>query len=661
MNEYSLSEPFNYENDMEFSKYNQTDFYNQIAKKYIKWDRKYDEVNSGDNTNPEWFRNGMVNACYNCLDVHLENSTRKNQVAIIHECPIRGVAIELTYLELWEKVCVMSRALKNLGLGKGDGILIFMPSYIETAIAILSCVRIGAIHCVVVSSFSHQSLAARIDSFKPNLLITSSCSIKNGEYIYFTQTVNDALKQSTHSVQHIIVHNRKDIIDSPNYNNGDVFKIPNSLDWDNLIVDLEPLTQHTPVESNHPILYAYTSGTTGNPKCLIIETSSLLVQTSYLMHRVHGVNPGDMFFSTSDIGWLFSQNISLYGSLLIGATTIFYEGDPTTPSANIIYRIVEKYSVNNLFTVPTEVRLIRKSDPTGESISKLNLSSLKFILVVGERLDKPTADYLSKVTGKFLVDCYGSSEANCTFITNIPYSVPFRSNSAGKVTPGFKINLMKDNGEIITNPNEIGEIVVKLPLSPGFSTSIYNNPILNAGYLRKYPGYFSTSDLAYFDKDGYYYIVSRTDDVSKVAADYVFCGLIEETIQRHPSILDCIVVGVNDDLYGERVIAVVILKNPMDIETNQNELQSLLEELNKNIFEEINEISKIKFLIPLKEVPRTKSGKKIRNIIGKIFNEQDYIPPPTISNLEVLKSIENEILNFKLKITDQGFNSINYS
>ncbi|KAN0023591.1 hypothetical protein ACTFIV_007978 [Dictyostelium citrinum] len=657
MNEYCLSDHFNYENDLNFSNNNQTDFYNKISKKYVKWDREYDCVNSGDYMNPNWFKNGMLNASYNCLDVHLENPTRKNQIAIIHECPTRGVAEKITYYELWEKVCVMSRGLVNLGIGKGDGILIFMPSYIETAIAILACVRIGAIHCLVVSSFSYHSLASRVDNFKPKVIITSSCSIRNGEFIYFTQVVNDALKISSHSVQNIIVHSRKDIINSSNYNKNNISHIPNSIDWDKLIQGLEPMTEYTPVESNHPLLYAYTSGTTGNPKCLIIETASLLVNTSYLMHRCHGVNPGDIFFSTTDIGWLFSQNVNLYGSLLLGLTTIFYEGDPTTPAPNIFFKIVEKYSVCKLFTVPTDFRLIRKLEPTGESISKLNLSSLKFILVVGERLDKPTADYITQVTGKLIVDCYGSSEANCSFITNIPYSVPFRPNSAGKVIPGFRVYIIKENGEISTKPHEIGELVVKLPLSPGFSTSIYNNPKLTQNYLYKYPGYFATSDLAYFDEDDHYYIVSRTDDVSKVASKVVFCGLVEETIQKHPIIVDCIVVGVKDEIYGQRTIAVAIFKNRIDIETNRHQLDSLIKELNKRIVTEIDELSQIKFLIPLKEVPRTKSGKKIRNIIGNIFNGQEYTPPPTISNLEVLKSIENEISNFKSNITDQGFNS----
>ncbi|KAK5579947.1 hypothetical protein RB653_009636 [Dictyostelium firmibasis] len=661
MNEYSLSDPFNYENDLEFSKNNKTEFYNQVAKKYVKWDKIYGRVNSGDNNNPEWFKGGMLNACYNFLDVNVENPNRRNQIAIIHECPLMGVAVKVTYFELWEKVCIMSRALKNLGIGKGDGVMIFMPSYIETAIAILSCTRLGAINCVVVSSFSSHSLAVRIDNFKPKLLFTSTCSIKSGEYIYFTTTVIDALKEATHSIENIIVHSRTDIIDSPSYNRGNVFNIPNSMDWESTIKGLEPLTQYTSVEAEHPLLYAYTSGTTGTPKCLIIETSSLLVQTSYLIHRVHGINPGDIFFSTTDIGWVFSQNLNLYGALLIGVTSIFHEGDPTTPSPNIYFKIVEKYSVNKMITVPTEIRLIRKLDPTGESISKLNLSSLQFSLVVGERLDKPTADYLTNVTGTFIVDCYGSSEANSTFITNIPYSIPWRAKSIGKAVPGFNIDLVKENGEIITKPNEIGEVVVKLLLPPSFSTSLYHNPKLNEGYLKKYPGYFATGDIAYFDEDGHFYIVSRTDDVAKVGSEVVFCGLVEETIQKHPSIMDCCVVSVNDDIYGERTMAVAIFKSPINIYTNRNEIESILQELNKNIVEQIDEISKIKYLIPVKEVPRTKSGKKIRHLISKIFNGQDYVPPPTISNLEVLKRIEDEISDFKSNLLDQGFNTLKYT
>ncbi|KAK5577923.1 hypothetical protein RB653_002871 [Dictyostelium firmibasis] len=664
-----LNSGFDFYKEKENSKNDLISFYDNVSKKLVLWDEIYEKVYSGNENKPDWFKGGKLNICNNVLDIHIKNPNKRDQIAIISECPLKGITKKITFYELWNQVCIFSRVLKNLGVRKGDSVMIYMPTYINSHIAFLSCARIGATHCAVFGGFSSLNLSFRIDHLKPKLLITSNYGVKGNDIIDYHLLVSEALKLSNFKPSLIISHNRIELdsgdisLQKQNLNNI----IPNILFWDDLIKDVEPLLEYTLVDSTHPLILSYTSGTTGNPKCIEIQSGGFITQNLYSYKNIMSVKENDIFLTTCDSGWILGQ-FHMYGLLGNGITSIIYEGDVTVPSIDNIFKIIETHKVNKFLTVSAEVRIIKKLDPYGEYLKRFDVSSLKFIYLTGEVLDIPTCEYIKIIfENSKTYNLYGQSEASCAVIMG--ETNPLKPQIIGKSNPGFNIKFLDvQNGEKIKKPGQFGEMVVKLPLPPGYCTTLYNNPdgYYNS-YLKKFKGYYCFGDLGYYDQDYNITIVSRSDDIVKVCSEKVNTIQCEETILKNiPSISDCIVVPIKDDVYGQRLIGMIVFGNNIEHQQqNQNflspeKLQLIHDEINSNLEDEVGEISRLKFLLQVYGIPTTRSGKKIRHVLSKIFNEEEYKEPPTISNIKILKQLEIQINQFKSTVFDQNNNTLKF-
>ncbi|EGC38171.1 hypothetical protein DICPUDRAFT_96983 [Dictyostelium purpureum] len=635
---FQLSEPFNYKNDLEYSLEDQEHFFDEVATKYVHWDKKYTKAYSGDKCNPEWFKGGLLNACYNALDVHVKNPEFKDRVALIHETPARDNTNKLTYEQLWDEVCLLARGLQNLGVEKGDRVIIYMPMVNQTVIAMLACARIAAIHSVVFGGFASPQLAQRIEHCKPKVVISCNFGIEGHKVNSYTPLVENALELSSHKPNHVIVYNRKDIKTEP--------ACPimcGAIDWYEFTKDLQPLREYTPVDSTFPLYIIYTSGTTGMPKGILRDTGGHTVGLNYAMRNCYGMKPGETFFSASDIGWTAGHTLSVYAPLFVGLTSIIFEGKPYIPDAGIYWKLIEKHKVNSLFSAPTAMRAIHRDDSEGNLISKYDLSSLKNIWLAGERLDTATYNFLSIKTKKPIIDNYWQTESGWPILTYPSEQVPIKVNSTGKAVPGYSLAVLNSKQEP-TSSDEIGELCIRLPVPPGFINTLYlNNEGYKKSYLDEYPGYLRTGDSCYVDRNGYYHIISRIDDIINVSGHRLSTGSIDEIIITHPKIVECAVIGARDELKGEIPIGLVVLKPQF-----KNDFEEIEQELIKMVRDTLGPFATFKKVIPLNRLPKTRSGKILRNVLRKIFNNEEYVVPPTIEDLEVIGEVEIEFDKYKL-------------
>ncbi|EGC38987.1 hypothetical protein DICPUDRAFT_27694 [Dictyostelium purpureum] len=657
---YKLSEPFNYYNDKEFSEKDNISFWEEVSKKYINWDKIYDKVWSGNENKPEWFKGGKLNLCNNALDRHL--SERGDQIALFHECPALEVSSTLTYNELWKKVCIFSRALKNLGVKKGDKVLIFMPTMMECAIAMLSCARIGAIHSVTYIAYNFNNLSQRIEHLKPKILITVNFGVKENKYTHYVPTIKKALEKSIHKIETIIMLDRIDFINKEKQlqyleKNKEIElgyqTLENTIDYKELVDGLEPLLEYELLDAVDPIYFLYTSGTTGHPKGAVAEAGGFLVQALYSYNRNYGISPGETFFTPSDIGWQLGHNL-LYASLFIGGRFVLYEGDLFVPTLDV-FRVIEMTEASLFLSVPTEFRTFQKLDPNAKEILKYNLDKLRAIILCGEVLDSSIFNYVTKTIKKPVVDNYGQTETGWCIITSSSQQIPFKIFSCGKPVPGFNTKVINPENREPAKPNEIGELLIKLPVPPSCIQTLLldvNQEQYSRKYLNKYPGYYGTGDLCKFDEDGNYYIMSRVDDVINVGGDLVYNTLCEDIIQKNKMILENIVAAGKDDYYGQVPIGFIILKKEFKSIYDENKilfLSSLKKELN-DVLETSHFLpnSTLKHLVVVTGFPKTRSNKKIRNVVSKIFNDEAYEISQSMSNPEVINNLISELDEFKL-------------
>jgi len=576
----------------------------------------------------QWFADGRLNSCYLALDRQIELG-RGEQAALIYDSPVTGVQQVFTYNQLRDEVARLAGLLHQLGVGQGDGVIIYMPMVPQAAMAMLACARIGAVHSVVFGGFAANELALRIDDARPTLLLTASCGLEFDRVIEYKPLVDRALQLARHSPRHVLVLQRPQA--------RATLHAGRDLDWQQALANAEPVPP-VALDAADPLYIMYTSGTTGKPKGIVRENGGNAVALCYAMRHIYGMQAGDVWWGISDVGWVVGHSLIVYGPLMSGCTTVFYEGKPIrTPDASAYWRVVEQYKVNALFCAPTAMRAIRKEDPDGELIRRHHLSSLRQLFLAGEKLDSSTHEWLERVSGKPVHDHWWQTE------TGWPVTAPCiglegsaaRPGSSNRAVPGYHVRVLDDDGHLL-GPNHQGAIVIALPLPPGCSQTLWGDHerYLQA-YLRAYPGYYHTGDGGYLDDDGFVYIMGRTDDVINVSGHRLSTGEMEDLVARHPAVAECAVIGVHDEIKGQVPLALVVLKDGEGITESQLQV-----ELVGSVREAIGALACFNRVRRVKRLPKTRSGKILRAVLRKIADGQDYVAPSTLDDPAVLGEIE---------------------
>ena len=581
-----------------------------------------------DDGTHRWFGDGVLNTAYLALDYQIEQG-RGDQTALIHDSPVTGMVQRFTFNELRDRVAELAGALVRLGVHKGDGVVIYLPMVPEAAIAMLACARIGAVHSVVFGGFAAHELAIRIDDAQPKVVLTASCGIEIDRVIDYTALVRGALDKARHHVDHVLVLQREQ---KP----ADL-KALGFEDWHAVVDGSEPVDP-VPLKANDPLYIMYTSGTTGKPKGIVRDNGGHAVAQLYALREIYGMNAGEVWWGCSDVGWVVGHSFIVYAPLMGGCTTVLYEGKPVmTPDAGAYWRVVEEHGVNGLFAAPTAFRAIRKEDPDGTLFARYDIGSLKHLFVAGEKLDTPTYQWLSDLTGKPIYDHWWQTE------TGWPVTAPMarggeaevRMGSTNRAVPGYEVVVLDpETGEPLPADTE-GAIALRLPLPPGCTQTLWNDHerYLSA-YLNTYPGFYHTGDGGYLDADGFVYIMGRTDDVINVSGHRLSTGVMEEHIATHPAVAESAVVGMRDELYGEVPVGLVVLKDGADI--GEADLEKDLVAL---IREQVGAVARFRRALLVKRLPKTRSGKTLRAAIRKMVNGERFPMPSTIDDPAILDEI----------------------
>jgi len=599
----------------------------------IFWYKKPKQILNKDNP-PfyKWFCDGTTNTCYNALDIHIDQG-RGDKIALIYDSPITGNKKQFTYKDLKGKVSKFAGALKNQGVNKGDRVIIYMPMIPEAVIAMLACGRIGAIHSVVFGGFASNELASRIDDSKAKLLVTASCGYEPGKTVEYKPLVDEAIKLSSHKPEKIILHQRE----------GHEVKLnaPKEISWEESLSNAKD-EDCVEMNSNDFAYILYTSGTTGIPKGIVRDIGGHIVALKWTMKNIYNIDTGDIWWSASDIGWIVGHSYIVYAPLFKGCTTVLFEGKPVgTPDAGAFWKIISDYKVKSLFTAPTAFRAIKKEDPDGKFFSKYDLSSFESLFLAGERADPDTIKWAENLLKVPVIDHWWQTEtswaisSNCTGIE----MQKIKYGSACKAVPGYDVKVLKSDSSI-AKPNEMGDIVVKLPLPPGTFPTLWNaDERYKKTYMTNYNGYYQTYDAGHIDDDGYIWIMSRTDDIINVAGHRLSTGAIEEVLSEHQSVAECAVLGIADKLKGQLPIGLLVLKAGV---TKDNE--TISKECIKMVREKIGPVAAFKVAIIIKRLPKTRSGKILRGTIRKIADKEEYKMPATIDDPEILNEIEEDLI-----------------
>ncbi len=606
---------------------NPEEFWAEAAKD-ITWYKKPEK--GLDDSNPpfyKWFVGGKMNTCYNAVDRHVENG-RADQTAIIYDSPVTNTIAKITYKELQTKVATFAGGLASLGVGKGDTVVIYMPMIPEAAVAMLACARLGAVHSVVFGGFAPHELAIRIDHAQPKVLITASGAIEGKKTLEYKPLVDSAIKQSTHEVEKVILFQR-DIVKSTMIEGRDV-------DWSELVSKSKPVGC-TEVDATDPLYILYTSGTTGMPKGVLRDNGGHAVALLWTMKNLYDINPGEVWWSASDVGWVVGHSYIVYAPLLQGSTTVFYEGKPIgTPDAGAFWRVISQHKVKTLFTAPTAFRAIKKEDPNGDFIKKYDISCFKCLYLAGERTDPDTLHWAEDMIGVPVIDHWWQTETGWAIVGNCRgiEELPVKEGSPTKALPGYDVRVVNDDCEEVPRGTE-GNIVCKLPLPPGTLTTLWrNDERFVKSYMTKFPGYYETSDGGYIDEDGYVYVMGRMDDVINIAGHRLSTGAMEEIISNHPDVAECAVFGADDQMKGQLPVGFFVVKAGVTRDGNE-----IKDELVKMVRESIGPIACFRDACQVARLPKTRSGKILRGTMRSIANNKDYKVPSTIDDPTILNEI----------------------
>ncbi|WP_343575605.1 propionyl-CoA synthetase [Pseudomonas sp.] len=606
-------------------------FWAEQARRVAWYRAPQDTLQSLPDGSHRWFADGRLNSSYLALDRQIELG-RGEQTALIYDSPVTHTQQRFTYLELRDEVARLAGALRALGVERGDGVIIYMPMVPQAAMAMLACARIGAVHSVVFGGFAPYELALRIDDAKPKLVLTASCGLEFDRVIEYKPLVDKALELALHQPAHVLVLQRPQAM-------AELFA-GRDLDWRETVARAQPAE---PVElaSGDPLYIMYTSGTTGKPKGIVRDNGGHAVALHYALPTIFGLQPGDVWWGVSDVGWVVGHSLIVYGPLMNGCTTVFYEGKPVrTPDAGSYWRVIEEHKVNSLFCAPTAIRAIRKEDPHGDLLKHYDLSSLRHLFLAGEKLDSSTQHWLEELTGKPVHDHWWQTE------TGWPVTAPctgldghdLRAGSTNRAVPGYHVQVVDDEGRVL-GPNEQGSIVIALPLPPGCAQTLWNDhPRYLQAYLKTYPGYYHTGDGGYVDEEGFVYIMGRTDDVINVSGHRLSTGEMEELLALHDAVAECAVLAVADNLKGHVPLGLVVLKDDARIAEDvlQRELVALVRE-------RIGALACFQRAVVVKRLPKTRSGKILRAVLRKIADGEEYAPPSTIDDPSILGEIAERL------------------
>ncbi|HEY6217254.1 MAG TPA: propionyl-CoA synthetase [Pyrinomonadaceae bacterium] len=602
------------------------------AAESIHWYKKWDQVLDASRA-PfyRWFSGGLVNTCYNLLDVHVENG-RAEQVALIYDSPVTGVVKSYTYRELLNEVALFAGALRNHGVEKGDRVIIYMPMVPETVIAMLACARIGAIHSVVFGGFAADELATRINDALPKVIVSASCGIEVSRMVPYKPMLDKAIDLAQQKPKTCIILQRPQV--EAELVAGRDITWPEALAHANAV-------DCVPVAATDPVYILYTSGTTGIPKGVVRDNGGHLVALKWTMKNVYGVEPGEVYWAASDLGWAVGHSYIVYGPLAHGNTTILYEGKPVgTPDPGAFWRVISQHDVSVFFTAPTAFRAIKREDYDGDYLRQYELKKFRTLFLAGERCDPDTLAWAQKQLGVPVIDHWWQTEtgwpigANCAGVELLPV----KPGSCGKQVPGYEVDVLDDEG-VPVSENKIGNIAIKLPLPPGCLPTLWNrDDAYRESYLDSYPGYYKTADAGYKDEDGYLWIMSRTDDIINVAGHRLSTGALEEVLAAHADVAECAVIGVADELKGEVPLGLVVLKRGVERPDEQ-----IVAELVHLVREKIGPVASFKVATVVNGLPKTRSGKIVRGTIKKIADGVDYRIPPTIEDATVLDEITQNL------------------
>lgn len=586
-----------------------------------------DEDNLSRSGMARWFADGVMNTCYAAVDYHVEQG-RAEQVALIYDSPVTNTIQRFTYQDLQTEVARLAGVLRRLGVGYGDTVVIYMPMVPEAAFAMLACARLGAIHSVVFGGFAPHELALRIDDARPRVILSASCGIEFDRVIPYKPLLDEAIRLTTHQPNHCLILQRPQCQATLTDNRD--------LDWATTLATAEP-ADWVPVRATDPLYILYTSGTTGKPKGIVRDNGGHAVALKYSLKAIYNVEPGDVFWAASDFGWAVGHSYIVYGPLLGGCTAILFEGKPVrTPDAGTFWRVIQDHKVKVFFTAPTAFRAIRKEDPEGKLRQQYDLSSLETIFVAGERCDPPTLNWLGDLAGVPIIDHWWQTESGWPMVANQMgiNPIPVKAGSSSVPVCGYDLTILDGNGQQLP-PNQEGYVCVKLPLPPGFCPTLWNdNERFRQSYLSRFPGYYLSGDGGYIDEDGYVFIMGRVDDVINVAGHRLSTGEMEEIVGAHPAVAECAVVGIADDMRGQRPVGFVVLKDDWtDIS------RSIEDELITMIRNKIGAVAYFRNALTLKRLPKTRSGKILRKTIRQIADGESFTIPSTIDDPVILDEI----------------------
>ncbi len=602
------------------------------AAKEIDWYKPWDQVL--DASNPpfyRWFSGAMCNTCYNAVDRHVEKG-RADKAAIIYDSPVTNTIRTYTYREVQDQVSRLAGVLAGLGVVKGDRVIVYMPMIPEAAFAMLACARIGAIHSVVFGGFAANELATRINDALPKVILSASCGIEVSKVIPYKPLLDHAIELSDHKPSHTVVLQRPQAVAE--------MQAGRDLDWADAVAKATPAAC-VPVAATDPLYILYTSGTTGQPKGVVRDNGGHMVALKWSMKNVYNVEPGEVYWAASDVGWVVGHSYIVYAPLLNGNTTLMYEGKPVgTPDAGAFWRVIAQHKVETLFTAPTAFRAIKRDDPDGDLLKTYDLSHFRTLFLAGERSDPDTLKWAEDKLKVPVIDHWWQTEtgwaiaANCMGLEQFPV----KHGSPTKAVPGWDVQVL-DEGHHQAPAGQVGALVVKLPLPPGTLPTLWNaDERFLSSYMEEFPGYYKTADAGFIDEDGYVYVMSRTDDIINVAGHRLSTGAMEEVLASHPDVAECAVIGVHDTMKGQLPLGFLVLKAGVKKPEEQ-----ILKEVVALVRERIGPVAAFKTATIVKRLPKTRSGKILRGTMQKIADHQDFKMPATIDDPSILEEIEEDL------------------
>lgn len=598
----------------------------------LDWSKPFDQVfDAADGVYGRWFAGGETNTCFNCLDRNIAEG-RGGQKALIYDSPMTGKVATFTYDEMLAEVVAVAAALRRLGVGKGDRVILYMPMVPEAVFSMLACARLGAIHSVVFGGFAAHELATRIDDFDAKLIIAASCGLEPGRSVAYMPLVNQAIEIARIKLEHCLVLQRPELQAE--------LKPGRDVDFDTAVAAEKAAGASvacTPVKATDPLYILYTSGTTGQPKGVVRDNGGHMVALKWSMENIYGVKPGEVFWAASDIGWVVGHSYIVYGPLLAGNTTILFEGKPVgTPDAGTYWRVISDHDVKVMFTAPTAFRAIRRDDPEGEYALKYDLSGFRALFLAGERADSETIKWAERILNVPVIDHWWQTETGWPVAAN-PLGLgllPVKYGSPSVPLPGYTIEVLDDEGHPVP-AGMLGNIVIRLPLPPGNLVTFWNaDDRFRAACLQEFPGYYKTADAGYMDDDGYMFIMARTDDIINCAGHRLSTGAMEEACALHPDVAECAVIGIADELKGQVPCGFLVLKNKVarDVGDIEREVISLVRQ-------EIGPVAAFKSVMIVQRLPKTRSGKILRGTMQKIADGLPWKMPATIDDPVILDEI----------------------